>query len=103
MKKKTKLIDIEKEYTDLKKSGSFLGAKSFFKELKKRFNHLKYKDVIEKLREIDSYTLYKSRKKKYKRSKIIVPGLNHTFQIDLCDMRLLSKENDMLSTHSDND
>ena len=94
MKKETKLINIEKEYTDLKKSGSFLGAKSFFKELKKRFKHLKYKDVIKKLREIDSYTLYKSKKKKYKRSKIIVPGFNHTFQIDLCDMRSLSKEND---------
>lgn len=94
VKKESKLIDFEKEYTDFKNSGSFSGAKLFFKELKNRYKNIKYNDVIERLKEIDSYTLYKSRNKKFKRSKIIVPGSNHTFQIDLCDMRSLSKEND---------
>ena len=89
-----KVMNIEQEYTDIKKAGSFSGAISFFKHLKNRNKNIKYNDVIKHLKEIDTYTLFKSRNKKFKRSKIIVPGLNHTFQIDLCDMRSLAKEND---------
>ena len=93
-KEEKKAINIEQEYTDIKKAGSFSGAISFFKHLKNRKKNIKYNDVIKHLKEIDTYTLFKSRNKKFKRSKIIVPGLNHTFQIDLCDMRSLAKEND---------
>ena len=92
--KKEKIINYEKEYTDLKKTGSFSGVKSFYRELKKKNKNVKYNDVKNYLMENDSYTLHKPKNKKFRRSRIIVPGMNHTLQIDLCDMRSLAKEND---------
>ena len=76
--KKEKIINYEKEYTDLKKTGSFSGVKSFYRELKKKNKNVKYNDVKNYLMENDSYTLHKPKNKKFRRSRIIVPGMNHT-------------------------
>lgn len=86
-------IDFLQEYTNWKKNGAFSGSKSFYKALKQKHKNLKYVDVMEWLRSQDTYTLYKNVKKKFKRGKIIVPGPMHTFQLDLCDMRSLSSDN----------
>lgn len=58
---------------------------------------MNYKDVKEWLRSQPTYTLFKTSKKKFPRGKVIVPGILHTYLIDLCDMRSLKKENNNYS------
>lgn len=60
------IIDFQKEYRKIKNVGSFSGLKSFYKELKKKYKHVKLKDVKEFLMSEDSYTLHKSRLKNSK-------------------------------------
>lgn len=93
MKNNNSNINFLLEYTNWKNIGSFSGSKSFFIALKKKYKNVNYKDVKEWLRSQPTYTLFKTSKKKFPRGKVIVPGLLHTYQIDLCDMRSLKKEN----------
>ncbi len=91
---KIKNIDFLKEYTDWNNPGSYSGSNSFFRALKMKYKNVKYKDVKEWLNSQDTYTLHKPKIKNFKRMKTIVPGPKHTIQIDLCDMRAISDEND---------
>lgn len=52
-------MDIEKEYTDPAKPGSYTGIRKFTRELKKKGHNVK-KKVEKALQAVDSYTLYKT-------------------------------------------
>ena len=41
----------------------------------------------------DVYTLHKPAKKKFKRNKIVVQGIDHQWQVDLADVSTLTKAN----------
>ena len=89
-----KEIDFLKEYTDISKPGSYTGALNFYRGLKQSYKNVKLKDVKDWLKTQDTYTLHRPKTKQIKRMKTIVSGIKDTIQIDLCDMRNISSEND---------
>lgn len=91
---KEEKINLLKEYTDFKNPGSYSGAQSFYRSLKQKFKNVKFTDIKKWLQTQDTYTLHKPKTKKFKRMKTIVPGVKDTIQIDLCDMRNISSQND---------
>ena len=52
------------------------------------------KDVTNWLSGEDAYTLHKSARVNYKRTSVIVYGVNQQFQADLVDMIMYAKDND---------
>lgn len=42
----------------------------------------------------ETYTLHRKKVSKFKRARYYVPGIDHLFQVDLCDMRNLRQFND---------
>jgi hypothetical protein len=52
-----------------------------------------FKDVDRWLRAQDVYTLHKSRRSRFKRSRYFVPSMGNLYQCDLCDMRNLRTYN----------
>ena len=80
-------------YTNPSKPGSFSGINSFYKSIKTKKNKIKIKNVKKWLLSQDSYTLHKPKITKFERNQIVVPGIDDTWQIDLCDMRALKKFN----------
>ena len=88
------MIDFKTEYTQANLPGSFSGQSVFFKELFKRYPNKKiYKKEIQNWL-LDTYTIHKYNKKKFKRNKIIVNGIDDTWQADLVDLSNLSEVND---------
>ena len=51
------------------------------------------KQVQDLLSQQDVYTLHKPARRHYKRSRVIVPGINAQFQADLCVVQNLSRYN----------
>ena len=67
---------------------SFSGLYSFLKTVKKE------KDKInENIKSEDTYNLHKPLRKNFNRSKVIVSGINDTWQVDLVDVTKIAKEN----------
>jgi hypothetical protein len=56
-------------------------------------NKIKKKDVREFLKSKDANTLHFPRRNKYQRNKVILSGIDDTWQIDLADMTNISKDN----------
>ena len=85
------MIDFKTEYTQANLPGSFSGQSVFFKELFKRYPNKKIdkKEIQNWLLDQDTYN-----KKKFKRNKIIVNGIDDTWQADLVDLSNLSEVND---------
>ena len=90
------MIDFKTEYTQANLPGSFSGQSVFFKELFKRYPNKKIdkKEIQNWLLDQDTYTIHKYNKKKFKRNKIIVNGIDDTWQADLVDLSNLSEVND---------
>lgn len=59
-----------------------------------RTSDKKKADVEEWLRAQDAYTLHKTAKRKFRRRKTFVPGINHLWQLDLVDLSSLHRYND---------
>jgi len=70
---------------------SFGGIDRFTKSIKNE--NLRPKDIKNALGNIDSYTHHKPIRKKYLKRKIIVPHIDHTWALDLCDMTNIKNEN----------
>ena len=87
-----------KSYTDPSEPGSFSGISSFYKTLKTKNKNIKIKDVNEWVKSQDTYTLHKSKSKKFMRNQTVVDGINDTWQIDLCDMRAINHLTTISST-----
>ena len=77
-------------YYDPTNPGAFGGAR----KLKKGNRNLKTKNIREWLSGQDTYTLHKSIKRKFKRRRIIVSGIDAQWQADLIDLSSLKKHND---------
>ena len=90
------MIDFKTEYTQANLPGSFSGQSVFFKELFKRYPNKKIdkKEIQNWLLDQDTYTIHKYNKKKFKRNKIIINGIDDTWQADLVDLSNLSEVND---------
>jgi transposase InsO family protein len=84
----------EKEYLTASKPGAYSGRETFIRELKKRHKNINRADVISWLEQRDAYTLHRPMRRKFKRNRVIVNGLDDTFQTDLIDLPSLSQAND---------
>ena len=84
------MSQIEKLYTNPSNPGSFSGISGFLRANK----NVKKKDLINYLKSSEAYTLHKPKRKNFVRKKVIVPSINHTFQIDLVDVSKIKDEND---------
>ncbi len=86
-------IDFLNEYTSLDNPGALSGVNKFYKYLKSKYKNVKFKDVQEWLKSQDTYTLHRPRIKNFQRNRVYSSGIDDNWQIDLCDMRALEKEN----------
>lgn len=85
--------ELLKKYTDPKYEGAFTGLNTFYKQLKKKTKTIKKKDAFEAIKKEDTYQLHKPIRKHFKKSKVIVPGIDDTWQADLADMQSKKDEN----------
>ena len=93
MLKEQKNIDFFKEYTTLKNPAALGGVTKFFHHLKSKYKHVKLDQVKDWLQSQDVYTLHAPRIKKIKRNRVFASSIDDNWQMDLCDMRSISREN----------
>ena len=84
---------ILKLYTDPGNEGSFSGLKSFYNFLKKSKIKISWNQLKKWSKHQAVYTLHKPIKKKFIRNRVIVGGIDDTWQMDLVDMKNFSSEN----------
>ena len=87
-------IDFLSEYTSPVNPSAFGGVMSFYNHLKKKYEKVKLSTVKKFLESQDVYTLHRPRLKKFTRGKVFACFIDDNWQMDLCDMRSISKEND---------
>lgn len=85
---------IANEYTNIKKPGAFAGASAFKRELVKRKIKINSSAINDWLLSQDAYTLHRPAINKFRRNRIMVNGIDDTYQIDLVDMSNISEVND---------
>ena len=77
-----------------KSTASFGGLDAVYRAVKEKGkNKISRKQVREWLSQQDVYTLHKPTRRRYKRSRVIVPGIDAQFQADLVDLQNLSRYN----------
>lgn len=79
-------------YFDSSHPASFAGIEPLFKAVKDE--GISRREVVSFLETCNSYTLHKTARKKYRRRQIVVSNISDLYQMDLVDMRSLSKHND---------
>ena len=84
---------LRKLYYDPKSKAAFAGAKHLYDNAKSILKKVKYQDVKEWLSGEKTYTLHKPIRRKFKRRKTIVGGIDYQWQADLADMQKMSKQN----------
>ena len=82
-------------YYDPKRSGGFGGVDRLYKEVKKegKFN-ISRKKIKEWLMKQDAYALHKPIRRRFKRNRVTVGGIDQQWQMDLADMQSMQKFND---------
>ena len=85
---------IERLYSDVKGPASLGGIEKIFKILKQKNKNIRRSDVVNYLSTQDEYSLHKPIVKKFIRNRVLVSGIDDTWQIDLIDMRVFKNEND---------
>jgi hypothetical protein len=85
---------LNKLYTNPINPGSFSGFSNFQRLLKHKNVKATKKQIKQFLQKKESYSLHMPRRKNFRRKRVIVGGINDTFQIDLVDMTTYEKEND---------
>ena len=81
-------------YLDPSQPASFGGLDAVYRAVKERGkNKISRKQVREWLSQQDVYTLHKPAQRRYKRSWVIVPGIDAQFQVDLVNLQNLSRYN----------
>ena len=77
-------------YLDPSQPTSFGGLDAVYRAVKEKGkNKISRKQVPEWLSQQDVYTLHKPARRRYKRSRVIVPGIDAKFQADLVDLQSL--------------
>ena len=81
-------------YLDPSQPASFGGLDAVYRAVKEKAkNKISRKQVRDWLSQQDVYTLHKPARRRYKRSRVIVPGIDAQFQADLVDLQNLSRYN----------
>ena len=81
-------------YLDSSHPASFGGVDAVYRAIKEQGEtDISRKDVQDWLSQQDVYTLHKPARRRYKRSGVIVSGINAQFQADLADAQNLSRYN----------
>ncbi len=81
-------------YIDPANKGSFGGIKRLVQSAREVDKKIKEKDAIQFLRSFDSYTLHKSRVKRFPRQVTYAPSIDYQWQADLVIIPQLAKHND---------
>ena len=82
-----------KIYFDPENTASFSSVNKLYKLAKSKFPDVTIDYIKDWLSAQDVYTLHKPVKKKLKRNRIVVQGIDHQWQVDLADLNSLSKSN----------
>ena len=81
-------------YLDPSHPASFSGLDAVYRSVKEEGEtEISRKQVQDWLSQHDVYTLHTPARRRYKRSRVIVPGIDAQFQADLCDVQNLSRYN----------
>ena len=80
-------------YANPSQPGSYSGLETFFRALKNKGINVEKKEVKEWLMSQNAYTLHKPLRKKFQRNRVIVSGIDDTWQADLADMSNIKKHN----------
>ena len=80
---------LKKVYFDPSRVGSYGGVDAL-----RRVTHAPRKIVARWLSEQDTYSLHKPARRRFKRRRVIVGGMNQQWQADLVDLRMLKDDND---------
>ena len=81
-------------YLDPSQSASFRSLDAVYRAVKEKGkSKISRKQVQDWLRQQDVYNLHKPARRHYKRSRVIVPGMDAQFQADLCDLQNFSQYN----------
>jgi len=83
------MASIRKQFFNPKLSGSFSGAATFLKNRKFKDKN----EVIKELNSLNTYTLHKPVREKFKRRRVFVPFIDWQWCADLVDMQKYSKVN----------
>ena len=81
-------------YYNLDSPALYAGQTVLLREAKKLNSNITLHDVRSFLRNQYVYTLHKPARRHFPRNKVIVPGPNYQFQIDLSDMQSIKHDND---------
>ena len=87
------MIDLKREYTDLKNPAAYGGINKFYSLAKQKYPNLKRKDVKKFLEQNDAYTIHHPKRKVKKYRRIMVKGIKYQYSVDLIDLQAFSKEN----------
>jgi len=83
---------LENLYTNPLNPGSFAGKSAFLRSLRNK--KIKPNLIRKFLASFEAYTIHRPKKKKFSRRKVVVPGIDHTWQADLVDLSRYAEEND---------
>ena len=86
---------LESVYYNPKRSGSFGGVESLYRDVKEEGKlKLSRKQIRDWLLKQDTYTLHKPARHNFKRNCTIVSGIDELWMMDLADMQSLKQYND---------
>jgi len=95
MSQQARIDKLKKIYYDPASPGSYGGVNRLFKAAKAQgLVDLKREEVVNFLRDQESYTLHKPARRNFKRNRTYVRGIDHQWQADLADMQEIAADND---------
>ena len=82
-------------YYNPKRAGALGGVERLYRDVKKEGKYDISRAQLKKwLMKQDTYTLHKQARRRYKRNRVIVGGIDELWQMDLADMQAVSDQND---------
>jgi hypothetical protein len=79
--------ELERYYYDPSRPGSYGGSGNFLRALKRQSIEHDQNEVKEWMNNQETYTLHRPLRRKFKRNRVIVSGIDDTWQCDLVDMQ----------------
>ena len=87
------MIDLKREYTDLKNPAAYGGINKFYSFAKQKDPNITRKDVKQFMEKNDAYTIHRPKRKVKIFRRIMVKGIKYQYSIDRVDLQAFSKEN----------
>jgi len=84
---------LQELYYNPESAACYAGVQALHREAKKKNRKIKRKDVVEFLSAQDPYTIHRTKRRRFKRNKVVPSGLDTDWQSDLMDMQNLAKHN----------